>query len=161
MTKYHELDVKANKGIKRVGRGIAAGQGKTAGRGTKGQKSRTGHSAMRPTFVGGSGSLVRRVPKASGFKSLKTPTQVVYMDHLNAYDGKLVDNYVLFNDGYIASQYVATKVILRGELTAKVTVSLSGASKSVKEAIVKNGGTFTKTAVPLKMSTKNKTDEQK
>lgn len=154
MTKYHELQVVANKGIKRMGRGISAGQGKTAGRGTKGQKARTGHRAMRPTFVGGSGSLVRRVPKASGFKSLKAPAQVVYMDHLNAFDGKTVDNFVLFNEGYIASQYSATKVISRGELTAKVNLHVSGASKAVKEAIVKNGGTFVKTAVPLKMSTK-------
>jgi large subunit ribosomal protein L15 len=156
MTKYHELQVKSNKGIKRVGRGIASGQGKTAGRGTKGQKSRTGHSAMRPTFVGGSGSLVRRVPKASGFKSLKAAAQVVYLDHLNAFDGKTVDNYMLFNEGYIASQYAATKVIVRGELTSKVNLHISGASKAVKEAIVKNGGTFVKTAVPLKMSTKDK-----
>lgn len=161
MTKYHELQVKANKSIKRVGRGISAGQGKTAGRGTKGQKSRTGHSAMRPTFVGGSGSLVRRVPKSSGFNSLKKPAQIVYMDHLNVFDGKTVDNFVLFNEGYIASQYAKTKIIARGELTAKVTVQVASASKAVKEALLKNGGSFVKTAVPLKMSDKSKTVENK
>lgn len=153
MTKYNELQVTASKGPKRVGRGIAAGQGKTAGRGTKGQNSRTGkkHGA---TFAGGSRTLVTAIPKARGFKSLRTPAQVVYLDHLNAFSGKVVDNAILFKEGYISSPYQAVKVIERGELTKKVTLNVSGASKNVKAAIIKAGGTFTKTAVPLKMSTK-------
>ncbi len=151
MTKYNELQVTANKTIKRVGRGIAAGQGKTAGRGTKGQKARTGKK-LRPMFAGGSGSLARRVPKGRGFKSLKAVAQVVYSDNLNVFNGKTVDNFSLYKEGYIVSPYQAVKVILRGELTANINLQVAGASKSVKEAVTKAGGSFVRTAVPLKKS---------
>jgi len=153
MTKYNELDITASKTRKRVGRGIAAGQGKTAGRGTKGQGSRTGKK-LRPTFQGGQRTLVRAVPKARGFKSIRTPAQVVYLDHLNAFAGKTVDAFVLFEEGYIASPFLMTKVIARGELTEKVNLHIGNASKSVVEAIEKAGGTYVKTPVPLKQSTK-------
>ena len=153
MTKYNELDTLPTKNRKRVGRGIAAGQGKTAGRGTKGQGARTGKK-LAPTFQGGQRTLVRAVPKARGFKSMRTPAQIVYLDHLNAFAGKTVTAQTLFEEGYIASPFLATKVIARGELTAKVNLHIGGASKSVVEAIVKNGGTFVKTAAPIKQSTK-------
>lgn len=154
MTKYNELQIFANKNKKRVGRGIAAGQGKTAGRGTKGQGSRTGKK-LSSSFHGGSRTLVTAVPKARGFKSIKTPAQVVYMDHLNAFKGKLVSNETLFEEGYIASPYQAVKIIARGELTEKVDVKVQGVSKSVLAAITKVGGTFEKVPTPLKQSTKN------
>lgn len=153
MTKYNELQVTAIKNKKRVGRGIASGQGKTAGKGTKGQKARTGKK-LRPTFAGGSGSLVRRVPKSHGFKSLHASAQVVYLDHLNALKGKLVDNAALYKAGYISSPYQSVKIILRGELTAKIDLHVAGASKSVRETVVKAGGTFVKTPVPLRLTTK-------
>lgn len=152
--KYNELQVAANKDRKRVGRGIAAGQGKTAGRGTKGQGSRTGKK-LGATFMGGQRTLVRAVPKARGFKSIRTAAQVVYLDHLNAFKGKTVDNKSLFEAGYISNPFHAVKVIARGELTEKITLRVSGASKSVQEAVVKAGGTFEKTAVPLRQSTKD------
>ena len=152
--KYHELQVSANKNKKRVGRGIAAGQGKTAGRGTKGQGARTGKK-LGATFMGGQRTLVRAVPKARGFKSIRTPAQVVYLDHLNAFKGKTVDHATLFEAGYISNPFHSVKVILRGELTEKITLKVSGASKSVQEAVVKAGGTFEKTAVPLRQSTKD------
>lgn len=158
MTKYNELQVTANKKLKRVGRGIAAGQGKTAGRGTKGQKSRTGKK-IGATFAGGSGALTKRIPKGRGFKTLHTPAQVVYLDHLNAFKGKTADNFTLFEGGYIASPYASVKIIARGELTESVKLHVAGASKSVKAAVVKAGGTFVKTAVPLKMSTKKATEK--
>lgn len=151
--KYNELQVAPNKDRKRKGRGIAAGQGKTAGRGTKGQGARTGKK-LNAMFQGGSGSLVRRTPKARGFKSLRTPAQVVYLDHLNAFKGAVADNFTLFEQGYIGTPFHTVKVIARGELTEKVTLNVQAASKSVKEAITKAGGAFTKTAVPLKQSTK-------
>lgn len=151
--KYNELQVDANKGRKRVGRGIAAGQGKTAGRGTKGQGARTGKK-LAPTFAGGQRSLVAAVPKARGFKSLRTPAQVVYLDHLNALAGKTVDNFLLYEEGYIGTPFHSVKVIMRGEITEKVTLHVSGASKSVVEAIVKAGGSYVKTPVPLRQSTK-------
>lgn len=151
--KYNELIVVANKDRKRKGRGIAAGQGKTAGRGTKGQGSRTGKK-LGVMFQGGQRALVQAVPKARGFKSIRTPAQVVYLDHLNAFAGKTVDNFSLFKEGYIGTPFHTVKVILRGELTEKVTLKVQGASKSVQAAITKAGGTFEKTATPLKKSTK-------
>ena len=151
--KYNELTVVANKDRKRKGRGIAAGQGKTAGRGTKGQGARTGKK-LGVMFQGGQRALVQAVPKARGFKSLATPAQVVYLDHLNAFAGKTVDNFSLFKEGYIGTPFHTVKVILRGELTEKVTLKVQGASKSVQAAITKAGGTFEKTATPLKKSTK-------
>ena len=153
MTKYNELDVTATPDRKRVGRGISAGQGKTAGRGTKGQGARTGKK-LGAMFQGGQRPLAKAVPKARGFKSLKTASQVVYLDHLNAFKGKTVDNFTLFKEGYIATPFHSVKVILRGELTEKVNLHVSGASKSVQEAVLKAGGTFVKTAVPLKQTTK-------
>ena len=153
MTKYHELQVAATPDRKRVGRGIAAGQGKTAGRGTKGQGARTGKK-LGPMFQGGSRPLARAVPKGRGFKSLRTEAQVVYLDHLNAFKGQTVDHFSLFEAGYIGTPFHTVKIILRGELTEKLTVMVSGASKSVQAAITKAGGTFAKTPVPLKQSTK-------
>lgn len=151
--KYHELQVEANKDKKRVGRGIAAGQGKTAGRGTKGQGARTGKK-LRAMFQGGSGPLVQRIPKARGFKTLRTAAQVVYLDHLNAFNGKTVDNFKLFEAGLIATPFHSVKIIARGELTEKVTLHVQGASKSVQEAITKAGGSFVKTDTPLRKSEK-------
>jgi len=153
MTKYNELQVSANKARKRVGRGIAAGQGKTAGRGTKGQGARTGKK-LSATFMGGQRSLVTAVPKHRGFKSLRTPAQVVYLDHLNDFKGKTADNFTLFEGGYIATPFHTVKVIARGELTAKVTLKVQGASKAVQDAITKAGGSFEKVPTPLKKSTK-------
>lgn len=153
MTKYNELLAGANKDKKRVGRGISAGGGKTAGRGTKGQGARTGKK-LGATFQGGQRTLVRAVPKARGFKSLRTPAQVVYLDTLNDFKGKTVDNATLFEQGYISTPFHTVKVITRGELTAALTVKVAGASKSSQEAIAKAGGAFEKTPVPLKQSTK-------
>jgi len=151
--KYNELQVSANKSAKRVGRGIAAGQGKTAGRGTKGQGARTGKK-LGATFQGGQRTLVRAVPKARGFKSLRAKAQVVYLDHLNAFKGKTVDNFALFEAGYIGTPFQTVKVIARGELTVPVTLKVQGASASVIEAISKAGGAFEKTATPIRESAK-------
>jgi large subunit ribosomal protein L15 len=153
MTKYNELLADANKDKKRVGRGISAGGGKTAGRGTKGQGSRTGKK-LRATFQGGQRTLVRAIPKARGFKSLRTPAQVVYLDTLNDFKGKTVDNASLFEQSYISTAFHTVKVLSRGELTVALTVKVAGVSKSAQEAIAKAGGSFEKTAVPLRQSTK-------
>ncbi len=151
--KYNELQIIPNKNKKRVGRGISAGQGKTAGRGTKGQGSRTGKK-LNAWFQGGQNSLVQAIPKNRGFKSLRTPAQVVYLDHLNAFKGKTVDNFVLFEEGLISTPFHTVKVIARGELTEKVTLNVQAASASVKLALEKAGGSFTKTPTPLPKSQK-------
>lgn len=158
--KYNELQTNPTKNRKRVGRGIAAGQGKTAGRGTKGQGARTGKK-LGVMFQGGQRALVQAVPKARGFKSLKSPAQVVYLDHLNAFKGKTADNFTLFEAGLISTPFHTVKIIARGELTEKVTLNVQGASKSVQDAITKAGGKFTKTPTPLKMSTKEAEKEDK
>ena len=152
MTKYNELQVASHKDRKRVGRGISAGGGKTAGRGTKGQGSRTGKK-LHAMFQGGQNGIVSAVPKGRGFKSLRTPAQVVYLDRLNELKGS-VDNFALYEAGLIATPFHNVKVIARGELSAKLTLKTQGASKSVIEAIVKAGGAFEKTATPLPKSAK-------
>jgi large subunit ribosomal protein L15 len=146
MVKYNELNVSANKDRKRVGRGISAGGGKTAGRGTKGQNSRTGKK-LRPTFAGGQKSLVQAIPKLKGFKSIRPKAEVVYLDHLNDMKGE-IDNFYLFENDYISSPYVKVKVILRGELKSTVNLKTQAASKSAIAAIEKAGGSFEKVAMP-------------
>lgn len=153
MTKYNELNVSKTPSRKRVGRGIAAGQGKTAGRGTKGQNSRTGKK-LRPLFQGGQLPFAQAIPKKRGFTSIRTSAQVVYLDNLNTFAGKKVDNNSLYKAGLIASPFQAVKVIQRGTVDVKVDLNVLGASKSVVLAIVKAGGSFTKTAVPLKKTEK-------
>lgn len=151
--KYNELQVAANRSKKRVGRGISAGGGKTAGRGTKGQGSRTGKK-LRATFQGGQRALVQAVPKGRGFKSRRAAAQVVYLDHLNAFKNRTVDNMSLFEAGLIATPFHTVKVIARGELTAKVILKVQGASESVQEALKKAGGSFEKVPTPIKESAK-------
>ena len=145
--KYHELTVNKNTRPTRKGRGIAAGQGKTAGRGTKGQKSRTGHRKMPATFMGGQRAFMQAVPKLKGFKSIHPKAAVVYTDRLNDLSGK-VDNFTLAEAGLIKTPYAKVKVITRGELTAKIALNTQFASKTAVEALAKAGGSFTQVAVP-------------
>lgn len=159
MTKYNELQVAANKNRKRVGRGISAGGGKTAGRGTKGQNARTGKK-LHSMFQGGQNGIVSAVPKARGFKSLRTPAQVVYLDRLNELKGT-IDNFSLYEASLISTPFHTVKVIARGELTSKVTLRVQAASKSVIAAIEKAGGTFEKTPTPLQKSQKQAEAEDK
>lgn len=151
--KYNDLIVNKNTRPNRKGRGISAGQGKTAGRGTKGQKARTGHSKMPAGFMGGQRAIMQAIPKLKGFKSLHDKAQVVYTDRLNDLSGK-VDNFVLADNGLIKTPYAKTKVISRGELTAKVELATQFASKTAIEAIKNAGGKFTKVAVPQRIAKK-------
>jgi len=153
MTKYNELNATKNTDKKRVGRGISAGGGKTAGRGTKGQKARTGKK-LRPTFAGGQRELVKAVPKLKGFKSLRVPAQVVYSDQLDTVKGASIGNIALYEAGLIATPYHSVKVIARGETKSKAVVNTQGMSKSVVAMLEKNGGKFVKTNTPLLPSNK-------
>ncbi len=141
--KFNELNLKSNRKKNRVGRGIAAGQGKTAGRGTKGQGSRAG-SGRRPGFEGGQNPLMQRLPKLRGFRSQKIKATVVYTDQLDSIKGT-VDNFSLHEAGVIESPYTVVKLIVRGEVTKKVTVKLQSASLTAIEAVKKAGGSFDKT----------------
>ena len=144
--KYNDLIVEKNTRPSRKGRGISAGQGKTAGRGTKGQKARTGHRKMPAGFMGGQRALMQAVPKLKGFKSFHPKAEVVYTDRLNELSGK-VDNYKLAEAGLISSPFVKVKIISRGELTAKLNLETQFASKSAIEAIKKAGGDFKKVEI--------------
>lgn len=159
MTKYNELQVSANRSRKRVGRGISAGGGKTAGRGTKGQGARTGKK-LHATFQGGQNALVSAVPKARGFKSIRTPAQVVYLDRLEGLSGT-VDNFALYEAGLISTPFHKVKVIARGELKTKLTLRTQAASANVVAAVKKAGGVFEKTPTPLQKSTKQAETEDK
>ena len=139
--KYNDLIVEKNTRPTRKGRGISAGQGKTAGRGTKGQKARTGHSKMPATFMGGQKAFMQAVPKLKGFKSIHPKATVVYTDRLNGLSGQ-VDNFVLAEHALIASPYDKVKVITRGTLTAKIDLETQSASKTAIAAIEGVGGSF-------------------
>jgi large subunit ribosomal protein L15 len=158
--KFNELHLDTKKSKKRVGRGIAAGQGKTAGRGTKGQKARTGKK-IAPTFMGGQGRLVMRIPKHRGFKSIHAPAQVVYTHQLESLAGKTADNESLFAAGLVNTPYHVVKIIVGGELKGKVTVKVQAASAGALELITKAGGSFEKVKVPnLPASKREKKQKQ-
>ena len=144
--KYNDLAVNKNTRPGRKGRGIAAGQGKTAGRGTKGQKSRTGHNKMPAGFMGGQRAIMQAVPKLKGFKSFHPKAEVVYTDRLNELSGD-VDNYTLAEAALISSPFVKVKILTRGELTKKIDLKTQFASKTAVEAIKKAGGSFEKVAI--------------
>ncbi len=137
---YNELQVASKKSPKRVGRGISAGQGKTAGRGTKGQKSRTGFS-QRPGFEGGQNPIMQRFPKLRGFTSHRVPAETVYTGDLDQL-GANVDNAALAEAGIIAHPYTRVKLVVKGEVSKKHTVSLQAASATAIAAIEKAGGSF-------------------
>lgn len=144
--KYNDLEVVKNARPSRKGRGISAGQGKTAGRGTKGQKARTGHRKMPTGFMGGQRAIMQAVPKLKGFKSLHPKAEIVYTDRLNELSGK-VDNFVMAEAALISSPFVKVKVITRGELKTKIGLETQFASKSAIEAIKKAGGSFKQVAI--------------
>lgn len=154
--KYNELHVIAKRSTKRVGRGIAAGQGKTAGRGTKGQNSRTG-KGRRPGFEGGQNPLMQRLPKLPGFTSKRIKAEVVYSGQLGPVGG-VIDNFTLFNAGLTSSPYVRVKLITKGDVSKKVTVKLQAASESAVAAVQKAGGTFTQTP-QVKRARQEKTEK--
>lgn len=141
--KYNELNLPAKKDRKRVGRGIGSGYGKTAGRGTKGQNSRTG-GGVRPGFEGGQNPLLQRIPKLKGFTSRSPKTQVVHTDQLNIFKaGATVNPQSLFEAGLIDNLNIPVKVLLRG----KVNVALKLENVKVSESAGKALKVSTKTSV--------------
>ncbi|CAN5369526.1 50S ribosomal protein L15 [soil metagenome] len=140
--KFNELKTttKSGKGKSRVGRGIAAGQGKTAGRGTKGYGSRTG-STRKQGFEGGQNPLMQRLPKLRGFKSQHLKPELVGLGDLKKIKGA-VDNFSAYEAGIISSPHVVAKLIGNGKTEGKHDVSLQLGTKSAIEAITKAGGSF-------------------
>ena len=158
--KFNELQTTKKKAGNRVGRGIAAGQGKTAGRGTKGQGARTGWS-KKPGFAGGSNPLMQKLPKLPGFRSYKTKLETIYTAQLEQFSGKTVDANVLAEAGLISNAYVGVKLIVQGELTKKVTVKLPKASASAIAALEAAGGTFESTVRQSRPKTSTKKTDKK
>ena len=126
---------------KRVGRGIAAGQGKTAGYGTKGQKSRTGRGG-RKYFEGGQLPLVRRLPFKRGFHSFtRVEYAVVNVEDLVRFEaGTTVDTDLLIRSGLIKNAHLPVKLLGRGEVDRALTVRVDAASQSARDKIVAAGG---------------------
>lgn len=151
--KYHELNTSENRSRKRVGRGIAAGGGKTAGRGTKGQSARSG-GKVKPGFEGGQNPLSSRIPKKKGFTSKRTPREVVYTSQLEALSAKTVDAFTLSEAKIVKNPYVGVKLVVKGELKKAVSVSLQGASKGAIEQIKKAGGSYKEVPAPQRSKQK-------
>ncbi len=143
----------ATKPRKRIGRGPGSGTGKTGGRGIKGQKSRSGVAIKG--FEGGQMPLYQRLPKR-GFNSRnRKKFAVINLGLIQKFidSGKLdakkdITEDVLLETGAIRRKLDGVRVLAKGELTAKVTLSVTGASKSAIEAVEKAGGSLTVTTPP-------------
>ncbi|WP_129598540.1 50S ribosomal protein L15 [Anaerophilus nitritogenes] len=140
--KLHELRPAEGsvKNRKRLGRGTATGQGKTAGRGQKGQKSRSG-GGVRPGFEGGQMPLYRRLPKRGFTNIFKKQWAIINVDAFNQFDeGTVVTPEILLEAGIIKKIADGVKVLGDGELQKKVTVQAHKFSQSAVEKIEAAGG---------------------
>jgi large subunit ribosomal protein L15 len=123
----------------RVGRGSSAGQGKTCGRGVKGQRARKG-GYHKVGFEGGQMPLQRRMPKV-GFRSkIKASRAEVRLSELNGIDAAVIDLEVLRKAGVVDVFATQAKVVLSGDLKKAVILKGIGATKGAAEAIAKAGG---------------------
>jgi len=141
--KLHELSPVAGskKEVKRIGRGTGSGQGKTAGKGHKGQKARAGRG-MRPGFEGGQMPLQRRIPKR-GFNNIFAKEIVsvnVSALEIAFNDGDIVDAAALKNAGIIKKELDGVKILGNGEISKKLTVKVNAYSESAKQKIEAAGG---------------------
>ncbi|ARN57667.1 50S ribosomal protein L15 [Sedimentisphaera salicampi] len=141
----HEITKNAgkNKAPSRIGRGRGSGNGKTAGRGHKGQKSRSGHS-RKAMFAGGNIPVFRRLPRV-GFSNYHFANnyEIVNVVQLEKYfeDGSTVGVEQLAEHGLVGSSASRVKILGDGQLTKKLTVQAHKFSKSAQEKISSCGGT--------------------
>jgi large subunit ribosomal protein L15 len=124
---------------KRVGRGIGSGLGKTAGRGHKGLKSRSGGS-VRPGFEGGQMPLQKRLPKYGFTSRMASVTAQIRTSELNAVGEDVVDLDALKRADLVSNNIERAKVFLSGDVTKAVTVKGLAVTKGAREAIEKAGG---------------------
>ena len=141
--KLHELSPAegSNKAVKRIGRGHGSGQGKTAGKGHKGQKARSG-GGVRPGFEGGQMPMQRRLPKR-GFNNIFAKTVVsINVGSLEKKfdDGAVVDTQALIGAGLVKNSFDSIKILGNGNLTKKLEVKVAAYSASAKEKIEAAGG---------------------
>ncbi len=126
---------------KRVGCGEGSGHGKTSGRGTKGQMSRSGHK-RKPAFEGGQMRLIRKIPKRGFNNPVKVVFAPVNLADLESYaDGTEVTPRLLQQSGFIHDAHEPVKVLGGGELRKKLTVKAQAFSASAREKIAAAGGT--------------------
>jgi large subunit ribosomal protein L15 len=140
--KLHELSPAAGskKDVKRIGRGAASGQGKTAGKGHKGQKARAGRG-MQVGFEGGQMPLQRRIPKRGFNNIFAKEIAAVNVSALNVFeDGTTVTIEALVNAGLVKKALDGVKVLGNGELSKKLTVQVNAYSESAKQKIEAAGG---------------------
>ena len=140
--KLHELSPApgSNRDVKRIGRGHGSGNGKTAGKGHKGQKARAGRG-MRAGFEGGQMPLMRRLPKRGFNNIFATRYAEVNVGALNAFEaGSVVDTEALKKAGVIKKAYDGVKVLGNGKVEKAITVQAAAFSKSAKEKIEAAGG---------------------
>ena len=130
----------ATKEAKRIGRGHGSGQGKTAGKGHKGQKARAGRG-MRPSFEGGQMPMARRIPKRGFHNIFAKPLEAVNVSVLEKFeDGDVVNAQALLEKGILSKCEYGVKILGNGEITKKLTVQASAFSASAKEKIEAAGG---------------------
>ena len=141
--KLHELKPAegARKEPKRKGRGIGSGNGKTAGKGHKGQNARSG-GGVRLGFEGGQTPLFRRLPKR-GFTNInRKDYAIVNLDTLNRFeDGTEVTPALLIETGIVSKEKAGIKILAKGNIEKKLTVKANKFSSTAKEAIEAAGGT--------------------
>ncbi len=133
----------AKKRRKRLGSGESSGTGKTSGKGHKGQKARSGGS-IRLGFEGGQMPLIRRLPKR-GFNNaaFKTVFGIVNVDDLNDFaDGATVDEAALRKEGLVRGKIDGVKILARGELKKKLTITGAKCSEAAQRKIEAAGGTI-------------------
>ena len=127
---------------KRVGRGVASGSGKTAGRGSKGHKSRSG-GGVRPGFEGGQMPIHRRLPKRGFTNIFSKQFAVVNIRDLSRFEsGETVDEAALVRAGLVKGRRDGIKLLGNGDIQIPLNVRLSSASQSAKEKIEAAGGSF-------------------
>lgn len=130
----------ANKSIKRVGRGIGSGHGKTSTRGHKGQKSRSG-SGIRPGFEGGQMPLQRRLPKRGFTNIFKKEYAIVNLKELNVFDDNTeVTPELLIEKGLIKKAKDGVKILGDGELEKTLIIKAHKVSKQAEEKVTARGG---------------------
>ena len=129
----------SRKGVKRVGRGIGSGLGKTAGRGHKGQKARSGGS-VRPGFEGGQMPMQKRLPKFGFSSRISRTTAQIRLSELNGVEGDVIDIAALKDADLINDNIARVRVFLSGELGKPVNLKGIAVTKGAREAIEKAGG---------------------
>lgn len=140
--KLHELSPPngSRKSRKRLGRGVGSGKGKTAGRGTKGQNSRSG-GGVRPGFEGGQMPIHRRLPKRGFTNIFKKKIAVINIRDLSTFEsGSVVDEAALVRTGLVKGRRDGIKLLGHGEIQIPLTIKVNDASNGARDKVIAAGG---------------------